>query len=79
MVELAEEAIEQVPQRCRMAVAVGAPPVVMRSCSTRVGDRHECPIETDGGQPVVFDASVCDDVTSPGGASDRRGTGIRAQ
>lgn len=79
MVELAEESIEEVPQRGRMTVADTATSVVMRSCGAGVGDRDERPIETSGGQPVVLDTSVCDDVASPGGARDRRGTGIGAQ
>jgi hypothetical protein len=70
VVELAKHAVEQVPEGGAVAVAVGLGALVVGSGFGRVGHGHKRPGVADGGEAVIFDPPVGEEVAASGGAGD---------
>ena len=71
VMQLTEEAVVQIPQCGRVAVAEGAAAVVMSSRVRRGGQRSEGPDVSDPGQALIFHLALQHNETLPRGSSDR--------
>jgi hypothetical protein len=65
VVELAEEAVEQVPQGCGVAVTVLSSAAVVILWCARFGHGREGPEEPDDVEPVVFHGAADDGNAAP--------------
>ena len=77
--ELAEEAVEEVPLGCCMPVAGCAAALVVGSGAWGSGQGGQRPHVSGGAEPVILDESAADEFLLSRGSGDGRGAGVRLQ